>query len=411
MIIRFDFAKGEKLLVDGDAGEHPIFESPLIKDIIDCHQENGNGGPVIVELPSFIDHSSMNEYCLFLINLHQGGDEEMEFGKYYELTYQTVYQDHRHYWRWASSQSKPSPKMQAFLDWVEFYRGGCKPESPKLLLPIAKYFQMDMCARCGVMDSLSADQLEKGFQPCCRTKWPRTPVVPDWDTVTKSSGNKQKVWREAWDQADKERKETGRVVCGSDDILCKDCVFQEGCQRCRQYECEDCKQDTDTPKVFQEWHDGFPNADYEDEYGRRSDCEYRAINKSRCLRHYCRRRICDGCSVECQECHRKACDSCKEDLNTWCEQCRITIENNDDVAIGPIDRTEYVCRECFDRRPHFCGCGNPSYDPNAVAEDDEEDEDNSGSEEEPEEYYDILAPEDYPQHDYDSEGAVPHDWY
>ena len=61
----------------------------------------------------------------------------------------------------------------------------------------------------------------------------------------------------------------------------------------------------------------------------------------------------------------------RDDLKSWCGRCRTQIEEHGDEDIGPQDREEWICRNCFDSEPHFCGCGEPSYDPNAPESDNE----------------------------------------
>mmetsp|Transcript_56978 Transcript_56978/g.84809 ORF Transcript_56978/g.84809 Transcript_56978/m.84809 type:complete len:372 (+) Transcript_56978:390-1505(+) len=354
MIIKFDFSRGEPSMLRDEL--HPISKSPLIKDLVECH---GTEVPssVNLQLPDFIERSSMIEFCNFLKNA-AAGDSKLGFGKNSHLSYRFVYINMRDYWEWAKTRPDPSYPMRKFLDWVEFYRVGSKPKSPETILPIAKYFQIDMCARCGILGSLDGLAATK-LQPCIRTKWPKIPVVPDWEAVKNNSKDDDVAWREAVEKADMVRKVSGKVVCCNDDVLCMDCIIKEGCRACKKYECEDCKTDTESPKYFEEWHANDPDV-YEDEYGRRGYCAYRALNVSRCLG--CGGKICDNCGHQCEDCNRRACERCKEDLNTWCARCRFTIENNDDFDIGPIDRREYVCRECFYRRPQVCGCGEPSYD-------------------------------------------------
>jgi hypothetical protein len=171
------------------------------------------------------------------------------------------------------------------------------------------------------------------------------------------------------------------VVCACDEQWCQYCICTTGCRVCKEYECTDCQQDTEKPKIFKEWHEKS-HFTCEDEYGRRPACPYQPmLNVQRCL--HCRKSICHGCGHECTECHRLSCSRCKEDLSHACRSCREIIEKNDDsdigsiesefdiglidrdFDIGPIDREEddYVCRPCFDQRPQICGCGEPSYDP------------------------------------------------
>lgn len=287
-----------------------------------------------------------------------------------------MYLHRRDYYEWARGECiSPCEGMKSFLDWVDFHRRGSMPENLELILPISKFFQMDMCASCGVLGPLKGlpSHVTRGnLKACSRTGWPRVPVLPLWDEATddkESYQDSSRKWKKAWKLADKEREEKGDVVCCNDDFFCKDCIIRKGCLFCKQYECGDCQEDTNTPTIFQKWHDEYPDADYEDEYGRRGNCPYQPLDVHRCWR--CGRRACQSCGNKCQECNRRVCESCQGDLNTWCGSCRGIIENNDDYEIGPIDRTEYVCRECFDRELHFCGCGEPSYDPYAEESDSE----------------------------------------
>jgi len=391
MFLRLEFSDGRfEILRDT---WHPLFQSPFVRNIVEMDDADNNT-QVNIPLPNFIEYERMAAFSNFLYNCAAGEHVELGFGKHASCSYLEVYLKDRDYYEWARSQTNPSEEMEAWLDWMQFYQMGSKPAQEEIprILPIAKFFQIDMCAHCARLGSPPARNGAQQLKPCRRTGWPKIPVVPEWNEVTRDSEEGEKVtdWRRAWERADRERQE---VPCSIDDMLCEDCRGRKGCQVCKEYECDPCQLDAETPKTFQKWHEKNPWPENEDEYGRRGECAFKSMNTSRCLG--CGRRICQGCGTECQDCHRRACDGCKEDLNTWCSGCRGTIENNDDSAIGPIDREEYVCRPCFVRRPHYCGCGEPSYDPEEPDDNGQEDFDASDVSDENQFYDNQLYGEDW----------------
>lgn len=115
--------------------------------------------------------------------------------------------------------------MQAFLDWCRFYQNGSKPKKDSVpqINKIDKYFQVDLCAYCGL---LGGEQTP--LKPCARTRWLDFPTIPDWSTGSKSidsPGATKNAWREACVLAEKSR---GRSVCSNDVRICFDCFSKHG---------------------------------------------------------------------------------------------------------------------------------------------------------------------------------------
>ena len=141
----------------------------------------------------------------------------------------------------------------------------------------------------------------------------------------------------------------------------------------------------------------------------RDDPPYQKLQAQPCLT--CRKRVCHDCGVTCSECHRRACNRCKNanNLNSLCKDCRDGVEDeaakeyngaaDDEAAQIMIARNEWICRSCFDRQPHECSCGNPSYDPRAPeSESDEDDSDNDNWSNYDEDEEPVDSDDNYPRY-------------
>ena len=365
---------------------HPIFSTGFVTDLMETHEDED--GELTIPLPAFIGREEFVLICNHLRH-YKLSNELVGFGKHSNLTYSQVNRDQPGYISWARGQEAPNGRLAELLDWIndidtipETWR-----ERRQQMLRIAKYFRVDVCSNCGI---LGTEHIR--LAPCHRTSWPNISNIPAWDEVTRDipdndhSGH-SRAWREAWEAADRDRVASGRTVCLNDDLLCSGCTRRStlACRDCGSWECEQCQQDTEASTILEQWHERDPRVE-EDWYGRRGPSPYQDLKARPCL--VCRKRVCHQCGSECYECHRRACSNCKnaDDLKSWCGRCRFAIEENGDDAIGPQDRDEWICRSCFDSEPHECGCGEPSYDPNASASD------SNASESENEEYWEDPAP-------------------
>jgi len=353
----------------GELEGHPIFDTPFVKDLLLCNEDEDEGNDqeqgekIVVSLPDNFQRDSVVQFCNHLLQSARSG-ELMEFGKYYGLTYKQVYRMHYDYVQWGRRQASPSRLLKAFLKWAEFADNGYKADNPEACLPIAKFFQIDLCSRCG---RLGGEGLI--LEPCHRTKWPTVPTkIPIWEDVVKGMNDedmsgKLKAMRDAWKAAEIDREANGKFACSNDDLLCENCICPStlGCFTCKLWECESCVKDIETPDMFEKWRDHFgDDGDNTKEYP-----SLQSLDVRRCLA--CGSRSCCNCGSKCIECDRRACQGCRslDDLNPACYTCIIRCEDGDDEYHGMLD--EYICRPCFDRELHYCGCGEPSYDPNSTA--------------------------------------------
>ena len=144
MYLRFEFSGGDGQL-DMEFDTHPIFQSQFVVDALESNNDDDDDEQVrVVPLPENISYSSMEKFIDFL-TMHIMGDVEMGFGKHYSSTYLHVLTRERDYYEWGNRQLDPSDYLKRFLDWCEFYQGGCKPDSPEEIVPLAKFFQIDIC--------------------------------------------------------------------------------------------------------------------------------------------------------------------------------------------------------------------------------------------------------------------------
>lgn len=136
----------------------------------------------------------------------------------------------------------------------------------------------------------------------------------------------------------------------------------------KKWECEGCQGDIGTPMVLKDWKDKHLD-DNVAEHVHPDYSSIRALGICRCFGLDCGRKARENCSTVCDQCDRGACDRCKEGLNSWCPGCKQAIKNNNDSDIGPTVKDHFICRPCFDNKPHFCGCGEPNYDLEESGED------------------------------------------
>lgn len=417
--------------------DHAVFTAGFVTDLIENHDDDDDG-PLIIPLPAFIQRDAFVQFCNHLVH-YQSASNIVGFGKHSELSYKRVNDNHSGYISWAETQDDPSPEMRALLEWVasiNAVREVWSNDQEKSILRIAKYFLVDLCSSCGIM---STDAEQARLSPCHRTRWPNNPIIPVYTEVVQDLDEDDHVgrlaaWRKAWDTAEEQARANGTTVCTNDDLRCLSCIENSTgtCRSCNSWECRRCESDTESPILLKRWHEEDPRW-YDDEYildilrettddeevelGEtnegiqiRDDPPYRKLQAQPCLR--CRKRVCHGCGKTCSECNRRACNNCKnaDNLNSFCKECRhvgeedededededanveYRGEEDDDALARHIVRNEWICRPCFDRQPHECRCGNPSYDPNALeSESDEDNYDNLSNYDEEESFEDSEA--------------------
>ena len=373
-------------------GDHPLFDTPLVADLVENHEDENEA--LIIPLPPFIDDDSFTMFCNHLLR-YKLGSERVGFGKYEQLTYDAMWL-HSDYIEWARNQDNPSPGMANLLSWIDS-KGTVQAtwrNSSQNIIRIARFFLVNLCSRCGVMREVQ-------YYPCYRAQWPNIPTIPVYEDAVRGLDEddherRLNAWRESWDAAERDARTNGRPFCTNDDLRCYDCMCASACCLvCKSWECSQCferrdtEQDNEDLLVMKRWYQGDPRA-YSDAYmlqrmgeviddedGRRGEPPQQLLRLQRCMG--CRRRTCNPCGKECIECHRRSCNNCPrtEYLNRLCEECMDLFKNENevdrsDMAISRrIAGNECICRTCYDRQPHTCPCGEPSYDPNAESEDSE----------------------------------------
>ncbi|KAG7351832.1 hypothetical protein IV203_007880 [Nitzschia inconspicua] len=233
-VLVFEFHdEEEEVRIDNSSSDeekhHSIWKTPFVKSLVElleeeeeeCHDEMIK----VVPLPKTIKRSNLVDFIDFLS--YSAGDHKIGIGIHSQLTYRQIYKNHPGYYQWAHDQ-KDCEELQRYVDWVNFCCGGRKYTNPQKLVPIAKFFQMDICARCGVLRLLS----RPNFHPCRRTKWPCLPtgILPEFDSTATEDSDFYQAWKDAWEVVEDEREAKGRVVCFNDDLVCDDCFpCKKGC--------------------------------------------------------------------------------------------------------------------------------------------------------------------------------------
>ncbi|KAG7366695.1 hypothetical protein IV203_029365 [Nitzschia inconspicua] len=226
-VLVFEFHDEEEVRIDNSSDEkHRIWNTPFVESLVELKEEEelddddnyADGMTIVIPLSKTIKRSSLIDFLDFL--LYSAGDHKIGIGIHSQLTYRQVYKNHPGYYQWAHDHKDSCDDSQRYVDWVNFCRGGKRHPNPQEMVPIAKFFQIDVCARCGVLRLLS----RQNFHPCRRTKWPRLPTnVPEFNSVTNGASDVHQAWKEAWEVAENDRKTSGRVVCCNDDLVCDDC--------------------------------------------------------------------------------------------------------------------------------------------------------------------------------------------
>ncbi|KAG7365925.1 hypothetical protein IV203_028595 [Nitzschia inconspicua] len=300
-VLVFEFHDEEEVRIDNSSSDeekhHSIWKTPFVKSLVElleeeeekCHDEM----IIVVPLPKTINRSNLVDFIDFLS--YSAGDHKIGIGIHSELTYRQIYKNHPGYYQWAHDQ-KDCEELQRYVDWVNFCRGGRKCTKPQKLVPIAKFFQMDICARCGVLRLLS----RPNFHPCRRTKWPCLPtgILPEFDSTATEDSDFFQAWKDAWEVVEDEREAKGRVVCCNDDLVCDDCFqCKKGCFECKEYECAACQNDNETISVLKQWYNENPLI------SPKQNCPYTVQQIQLCP--YCGKSLCQDCWKECQVCQKQ----------------------------------------------------------------------------------------------------------
>jgi len=413
---------------------HAVFATGFVTELVENHEE-GDDKPLIIPLPAFIAMKTFILFCKHLLH-YQNADRQVGFGKYANLTYKSIHQNHRgyinsllkHTHTRAQDQNNPCRQMVELFEWVDGINTirtnwGTSGQDIKR---VATYFLIDICSDCGLIISTqvkservatrNANETlgrlpshreiirrivresfrnangrdnENKLSPCNRTSWPNVTAFPVWedvmiaaDLVDNESNSRSAVharrqwgaWIDAWKAYDRDLAH-GRTVCLNTDLLCLSCVKESprACRQCSKWECSHCEQDTETPQHFERCNETDPRV-FVDDYNIRDETPYKDLNIRPCL--HCARRVCkdENCGAECIYCHRRACMRCKnnDDIQSMCERCEHEYEQSD-LPVTP----RWICRSCFEREPRICeSCGEePCYDPNASDSDSENEED------------------------------------
>jgi len=141
--------------------------------------------------------------------------------------------------------------------------------------------------------------------------------------------------------------------------------------------------DKETPEKFHNYHyDDDPSPEHEDCYGQRGPCLYNALDLRSC--YNCKRLVCSYCYEGCERggCENVLCENCVGGFrDTCCHRCGSTVEDNDQLDIGPVT-LDKVCKPCFESEsPQKCGCGEKSRWKNYYKMRDEDDEDDDEDDE------------------------------
>ena len=153
------------------------------------------------------------------------------------------------------------------------------------------------------------------------------------------------------------------AVCPGANQLCRACARRRGCWVCGAWECAACSADVETVQRFEDGHENDPEAEKDRWSLDVLVCEYHALDPQPC--GTCKQQTCIDCRpLHCRLCNTDVCSNCPFHLSS-CRYCQGAIESNFRFTKR---RKEGFCDKCWhtgSEEDVTCGCGEPSFDPNA----------------------------------------------